>query len=232
MAAKKKSGSSLKIKKKRWVPVVAPKLFRNFVIGESHVLDPENLKGRQVKVSLMTLTNDIKKQNVYINLKVTDIKNANAQTTIVGYSMIPAATKRIVRRNRDKLDDSFICETSNNVFVRIKPLIITRNKAKGSATTNLIKKNREKLAAYMKRNTFENFVSDVISSKLQRSMKEQLSKVFPVRIYEMRAFKIESGKIKPNSIVKAIEEKNAKKSVKKTPIKKETEKVKEKNSKE
>ncbi|MBW3021989.1 hypothetical protein KY328_03645 [Candidatus Woesearchaeota archaeon] len=203
----KKAASSLKIKKKRWIPVVAPKVFRNVVIGESHVLDPENLVGRIMKVNLMNLTNDIKKQNMYVDLKVKEIKNANAQTEVIGYGMTTASIKRVVRRNKDKIDDSFVVETANNLNVRVKPLMLTRNKASGSAKSSLVRINREKIAEYMKKNNYDTFVQEVISTKFQRGMREQLGKVYPLRLYEIRAFKIESKKIKKNSKIVAKEPK-------------------------
>ncbi|MEA3430627.1 MAG: hypothetical protein U9R08_05120 [Nanoarchaeota archaeon] len=210
MAGKKKT-AALKVKKKRWIPVIAPKIFRNLQVGESHVLEPENLVGRKMKINLMSLTNDIKKQNVLVNLEVTEIKNASAQTKVIGYSMIPAAIKRLVRRNRNKLDDSFICETANNVNIRVKPLMLTRNKARSASTTQLINANREKVAQYMKKTNFDTFLTEVISTRFQRAMKEQLSKIYPLRIYEMRAFKIETGKIKKSSKVFVTEDKPPKK---------------------
>lgn len=211
MAAKKSTVSALKIKKKRWISVVAPQVFKGLQIGESHVVDPELLVGRQMKVNLMSLTNDLKKQNLYVDLRISEVKNASAQTAVIGYGMTPASTKRIVRRNRDKLDDSFICETANNIMIRVKPLMLTRNKARGGTTSALIKANREKLAQYIKKLNYDSFVQEIIFTKLQRVMKEQLSKVYPIRIYEIRSFKIVNGKIKPGSVVKAVADKVQKK---------------------
>jgi len=49
------------IKKKKWVPIQAPKLFNEQIIGESLVGEAQELVGRRATVSLMTLTGDPQK---------------------------------------------------------------------------------------------------------------------------------------------------------------------------
>jgi len=203
--AKSKSASTLKVKKKRWVSIVAPKMFHNQVVGESYVVDTDTLVGRIAKVNLMTVTNDIKKQNMYITLKINEIRDANAQTAIIGYNTIPASIKRMVRRNRNKLDDSFICKTSDGVYVRIKTIMLTRSKARGSATRALVNANRLAVASYVNKIKYEVFVNDVLTNKFQRGLKMQFSKIYPLKTYDVREFLTVDGKINPNSVVTADE---------------------------
>ena len=45
--------SSSKGKKKRWVTIVAPKLLKESVIGDSYVFEPAQLLGKIIPINLM-----------------------------------------------------------------------------------------------------------------------------------------------------------------------------------
>src|SRR3989344_1941834 len=62
----KREGSEEQVSKKvkkRWIPMVASKEFDHVVLGETYVDDPEKAVGKVVRVNLMSLTNDPKKQS-------------------------------------------------------------------------------------------------------------------------------------------------------------------------
>ena len=129
----------VKLKKKQWYSILAPKQFDNIVIGETLVYEPSAMLGKTLSHSLMNLTNDTKRQNINIHFKVVEIDNDKAKTSIIGYEIIPSSVKRFVRRNSEKMDMSFTCETADNIFLRVKPLVITRSDVKGSIATKLRK---------------------------------------------------------------------------------------------
>ena len=66
MAKAKKKVSKIKVKKKIWYKVIAPKIFAQKEIGESYLSDPAKAVGRKLSVNLKELTGNIKSQNVYI----------------------------------------------------------------------------------------------------------------------------------------------------------------------
>ena len=115
---------STKIKKKVWYQISAPKQFEYTIIGETPVYDPSEMMGKTLSHSLMNLLNDPKKQNVSINFKVTQVDGNKAMTQIIGFKIANSSLKRFVRRNSEKIDLSFSCETSDNVTIRVKPLLI------------------------------------------------------------------------------------------------------------
>ena len=53
----------VKLKKKQWFPIIAPKQFDNAVIGETLVYEPSAMLGKTLSHSLMNLTNDTKRQS-------------------------------------------------------------------------------------------------------------------------------------------------------------------------
>ena len=125
-----------KLKKKQWYNIIAPKQFDNVVIGETLVYEPGAMLGKTLSHSLMNLTNDTKRQNINIHFKVVEIDGDNAKTSIVGYQIIPSTVKRFVRRNSEKMDLSFTCDTADNVFLRVKPLVITKADVKARLPQN------------------------------------------------------------------------------------------------
>ena len=93
------------IKKKRWVAIIAPKLFNDQLLGESFVEEPANLVGRCVSVSLMVLTGDPQKQNVSVSFKIVGVQNDMVTTELTGYRLLPAAAKNMRNQVYTLCDD-------------------------------------------------------------------------------------------------------------------------------
>ncbi len=180
-----------KLKKKQWYPIIAPKQFDNVVLGETLVYEPGLMLGKTLSHSLMNLTNDMKRQNVNIHFKVVEIEGDKAKTSIIGYQIIPSSVKRFVRRASEKMDISFACETADNVFIRVKPLVITKSDVKGSVAAKLRNSIISFLAKTIKKMTYDEFINDLISHKMQAVMRENLSSIYPLKVCEIRYAGIE-----------------------------------------
>lgn len=189
----------VKLKKKQWYPIIAPKQFENAVIGETLVNEPGAMLGKTLSHSLMNLTNDMKRQNISIRFKVVEVEGDKAKTSIIGYEIIPSSVKRFVRRSSEKVDLSFNCETSDNVFLRVKPLIITKNDIKGSVAAKLRNNVVAFLIKTIKKMTYEEFINDLISHKIQSMMRETMTKIYPLKVCEIRYAGIEARE-KPQEV--------------------------------
>ena len=177
---------SAKIKKKQWFQILAPQQFDNIVIGETLVTEPQLMIGKQLSQSLMNLSNDVKRQNIHIHFKVVGIDGNNGKTSIIGYKIVSSSVKRFVRRNSEKIDLSFICETSDNMPLTVKPLLVTRAEVKGSVAAKLRQQTIGFLAKSIKKMTYDEVLASLISHKLQDSMKENLNKIYPLKVCEIR----------------------------------------------
>ncbi len=191
-------------RKKKWFPVLAPKMFDNQVIGETHQFEAEEAVGNTLEANLMTLTRNIRNQNVNLKFLITDEKSGKLTTKIKEYSLINSSLKRLVRRKHDRLDSSLVLTTSDGVKVRIKVLAITRNKVKGSVKTAIIKELESYVTDFVTKNSYESVFHSVIFYKIQRSLKEKLDKVYPLKYCEVRVIK----QIKGGADLKDIEEKD------------------------
>ncbi|MEA2037330.1 MAG: hypothetical protein U9O94_07505 [Nanoarchaeota archaeon] len=192
--AKEKTSRGTKVKKKKWTSVLAPKSFGNDIIGEVYAYDPKSLIGRVVTVNLMGLTGDMKKQNTNLKFNISHSEGPNVITALTGYYIVSASIRRLVRRGKKRLDFSFICKTSDNKRVRIKPLMIPRSGTKSSTSRDLRKATIDYVTNYISKLTFENAIRNLMAHKIQRAIRDELKKVYPIKISEITALYIEEGK--------------------------------------
>ena len=185
-----------KVKKKQWYSIVAPKQFEDAVIGETLVYDPEAMIGKTLSHNLMNLTNDTKRQNINIHFKVTELDNNKAKTAIIGYEILPSSVKRFVRRNSEKVDLSFVCDTADNVRLRVKPLVVTRSDVKGSVAAKLRHNIVQHLTRTIKKLKYDELINELIIHKLQSEMRAILNKIYPVKVCEIRRLCLEAGERK------------------------------------
>jgi len=195
--AEKKPTKKLVKKKKIWFTIIAPKSFREVVLGETPAFDGQDIIGKIVKVNLMNIVRDPKKQNTNILFKITNVEGTQARTTIYGYEIIPSSIKRLVKRRRGKIDDSFVCETKDKMLIGIKPMVITNGRTQNTVLTNIRKKIRHVASKYLLTLTYEQFINELISGRFQGKLKEEIKKVYPARIIEIKKVKIQTKKVVP-----------------------------------
>jgi small subunit ribosomal protein S3Ae len=181
--------AKVKVARKQWFPLMPPKIFGSSPIGETHIYESEQAAGKTVTKNLMELTNDIKKQNINVKFKVFSVMNDKAYTNIVGYYMVPSSIRRLVRRNINKMDMSFTCKTSDKTL-QIKPLLITKIATKGSIVARIRKTAQDFLVKYAASMSYDNFINDLITHKVQTSLRATLNKIYPLRVCEIRSMEL------------------------------------------
>ncbi len=192
---------ALKVVKKKWFPIVASKSFDEAFIGESLVASISVLEGRIVTVNLASLTDDIRQQHINLKFKVVSSNSEKAFGELIGFDVMPTAIKRLVRRGTDRIDASFVCETSDGKMVRIKPFLLTKSYSKGMIKKSLRKSLIDLVAAEVKKGTFDDLVKMLIGNKLQTSVKSALKKVYPIKSCEIKAADI----VLKGELVEAVE---------------------------
>ncbi len=215
MAESKKKG-----KKKRFVQVLAPKMFSSQVIGESPVLEPNALLGRKIKVNLMGLTNNPKNQNIQVNLAITSLQGERVGTEITGYTLLPTFVKRMVRKGKRRVDDTFTLATKDGHKIKISPFMITLNATSNSVLTALRNAAHESLKNKVATLSYEAVFNDIVQRKLQSELRRELNKVYPLRQCEIRSIQLTSGDIPQGAGITV--EKPAAKPVEVKPVAKES----------
>ncbi|MBN1157731.1 hypothetical protein JXA85_08995 [Candidatus Woesearchaeota archaeon] len=194
-----------RIKKKTWFQVFTPKSFNSSLIGESTAMEPSDLLNRRIATNLAVLTNNFKHQHINITFVVDSIAGDKAVTKPVAFEMMTASVKRLIRRRREHIFDSFVVETKDGKAVTMKPILITRSMAPNSIVRKLRRMSRAFIADYAKKNDFETLFKDVAFGKLQKGLLDKARKVSPLRTCEIRVLKLETRK-KPNVEAKELPE--------------------------
>jgi small subunit ribosomal protein S3Ae len=189
MVSKAKS-SDMKIKKKRWIEIVSP-LFGDQCIGQTSVYDIKNVIGKDVKINLMTLMGDPRKQNTDILFKTTSLKGETAVIAeLVGYNIQQLSLRKLVRKGKTKIQDSFKCYTGDKKPILIKMFVITRNSVNNSVATkirDLIKQTTINKVANI---SFESFMKEVVDGRIQKEIKGAAHKIYPVKLIEYYTIKL------------------------------------------
>ena len=190
-------------KKKRWLKIYSGKPFNQQLIGETNVADSNLAIGKPITVNLMNLTGDIKKQNTNIKFTIDAVSEGKAFTKVSGYEVISAALKRLVRRRSSKIDMSFDAVTSDGVKIRLKPFILTRGRTNNSVLTAIRKAVKESISKTVSNTGYQNIIQDLINHRFQVGMKKQLSKLHPIKIFEIKFLKVKEPKKEPVKKAKA-----------------------------
>lgn len=191
-----KKATKSKVKKK-WVTIIGPKSFNNPHLGDSHVTETEKVVGKSITANLMNLTGDMRKQGVEIRFDIIKVVDGKGSAIVTGYELLPSGMKRLIRRGRSKVSDSFVARTATGRLIRIKPLIMTANRASAGAQTRIRLATKELLKRLIKASSFDKLVQDLIQFKIQKSVKDELNKIHPIKSVDIKAcFLIPEGETK------------------------------------
>ena len=103
--------------KKKWVQIYAPKSLHDSFLGETYIGDFNDAIGKEITVSLMTLTGEPQKQSIMLSFKMIGSRNNTIVTDVIGYKMVPSAVRKTMRRGKEKIEDSLSFNQSNK-FLR------------------------------------------------------------------------------------------------------------------
>lgn len=173
-------------KKKKWFAILASKEFKEQRIGETMAFEPKQIVGRKVKINLGALIGDFKKQNKAVTFVVKEVQGQDAFTELVQFEIPVMHIKRFVRKEKDRVDDSFKVQTKDGANVQIKILLLTRAHTQRSVQTALRHSIRDFLSKDAKEKDYAELVYAVVSGNLQKAIKSQAKKVYPLTVAEIR----------------------------------------------
>lgn len=183
------TASILKKKKKKWIPIVASREFNNTELGETFVEETENVVGKVICANMMNIARDAKKQNIQLYFIVTNIKDNIANTELYCYEMVNAFIKRFSKKAKERIDNSFDCISKDNVKFKIKPILMTKGVAHKSVATSLRKKSEELISGYAKQAPFSEIMKSVIMGNIQKDLKTELKKIYPLNSAMIKSLK-------------------------------------------
>src|SRR3989344_3631599 len=178
---KKTAKAGLKWKKKNWYRLIAPVMFQSKEVGETFAEDSSKLMGRTIDSNLFQLTGNIKKQSIGVTLQVNEVKNDQGHTYIKDFHLQPSNIRKMSRKEMSKIEDSFVCLTSDKRQIRIKPILTTRSKANAKALKSLRKVARNIIIKRVNSLSYEKLMEDLVNLNIQKLMKDPLEKIFPLK---------------------------------------------------
>jgi len=171
-----------KWKSKRWYTIRAPRHPWAFkVIGETIAEDESMLIGRNYEILQNELDGDFSKMHVKVQFRITGVVGGDALTEYIGHEMLKDHIRRQVRRDRGKVDDTVDIVTEDGFYVRVKPLLISRNRIKGSQKQEMRTLAREVILKTGATTTWIDLQKSSLDGTLEAKIREAVSKIQPVR---------------------------------------------------
>lgn len=189
-------------KKKRWVTIKATGPYEGRTIGETYVSNPEDKIGEKLTISHAAMTGEYNRQNLQLKFVINKVHEGTLYASFMGARMLQTTLKKLVRKNKDKLDLSFVVKTKDNEPVRVKVLCTTRNHTTGVVITKLVKRIIYKTHKACEELTFDQFSRNVLSRSFQKEMQIYLKKTYPIAVCEVRSFEL----LSPDTLVSEVPE--------------------------
>ena len=171
-----------KWKSKRWFTIRAPRHPWSFrVIGETIAEDEEQLIGRHYEMVQNELDGDFSKMHVKVQFRISGVVGADALTEYIGHEFLKDHIRRQVRRDRGKIDDTVDVVTEDGFYIRIKPLMISRHRIKGSQKQQMRTLARDIILKAGATSTWIDFQKATLDGTLEAQIREAASKIQPIR---------------------------------------------------
>ncbi len=172
-----------KFRGKEWFEIRAPKFLGEGAAGETPALDANLLAGRTVESNLFEIANDPSKFHIKLFFKVDSVNGKNAYTKFSGHECTRDFISRIVQKRTGVVETNDVLELADGKL-RVKTIAICNRPTKSNIDSKIRKKISEMLKA--EKPTIEKFVQDFISGKTQNAIRNELSKIYPIRVFEIR----------------------------------------------
>jgi len=204
-----------KWKSKRWFTIRAPRHPWSFkVIGETIAEDEEQLIGRHYEIMQNELDGDFSKMHVKVQFRITGVVGADAITEYIGHELLKDHVRRMVRRERGKIDDTVDVVTEDGFYIRVKPLMISRHRIKGSQKQQMRTLARDIILKVGATSTWIEMQKASLDGTLETQIKEAASKIQPVREVMIRRIQLlQSGVVTKDgpTLEKVLEDEQAEK---------------------
>ena len=184
-----------KWKSKRWYSIRAPRNPWSFkTIGETMAEEEEMLVGRHYEILQYELDGDFSKMNVKVKFRITEVIGSDALTEYIGHEILKDHIRRQVRRERGKIDDTIDLVTKDGYYIRVKPMMISRNRIKASQKQEMRTQARDLIIKFGATTTWVDMQKATLDGTLETQIREAASKIQPVRDVMIRRTQlIQSG---------------------------------------
>lgn len=165
-------------------------MFGERVIGDTPATNPKTLMGRNIEVGLSELQGRHGRDFYRIMLAVDRIDDRSAYTRFNGYTALKEHVSRIIRKRTQKIESIMYLETKDKWKLQVTSMAVLNRNTEMSV--------RKTMRAYMEKflkeragkSSIDDFVKDIISANLQKSIKRSGTKIYPVRFFEVTKIEV------------------------------------------
>jgi small subunit ribosomal protein S3Ae len=119
--------------------------------------------------------------HVKIRFNVTEVVNKDALTEFIGYDLMKDHVRRLVRRERGKIDDTVDLVSKDGFYIRFKPLIISRARIKASQKQQMRTIARNVILRVGASSTWLDIQKSLFDGTLENTIKDEVTKIQPVK---------------------------------------------------
>src|SRR3989338_5696337 len=159
-------------------------------MGESFLASPESALGRVLRINLRELTGNVKDQNAFFEFIISKTQASNLHTVVRGYLLTPTYIKRMVRKDCNRLDDSFVTSLKDGRKIVVKTFALTIKKTHHSLHTKIRQQVHDFFHEEAAKSDLDSLVSNLTSMRIQSTLKKKLRKAYPLKEFSIRALRL------------------------------------------
>lgn len=179
-------------KAKKWFVVQAPKVFSEAQLGEMPGKDEKAVIGRNVIVSLDSLTHNPQNANTNLVFKITEVNGDRAQARLAEMGLLFSFVRTIVRRYKSVSTSVIKARTKDGVAMTVKPIVVTMQRSPSSKLKGIRVETKDFIEKYVQSNDSDTIIKAIIDGNMQQELYARLKHVSPLSKVEIR--KLEIGK--------------------------------------
>ncbi len=179
-----------KWKLKRWFSILAPRIFNEAIIGEMPANDEKAAIGRNVVVSLDSLTHN--PSHAYTNavLKITEVNGESAKTKLIGIEQVPSYIRSFVRKYRSVSSVVVPVASKDGIRAVVKVIVVTRGRTAHTKIVGIRKEAEDFTRLYFKENEANAAISAIIEGKFQADLTTKIKHIADLNKVEVRKLEL------------------------------------------
>jgi small subunit ribosomal protein S3Ae len=171
-----KKGSTDTWKKKKWFEIFADKTFDEKLIGETVAIASKNLVDRKIKKTLNELTGNIRDSYYELTFRITKVTATKADTALYCFEAKAGYLRRLIRKQRSKIEPVFYATTKDGHKLKIKALFISGRKYSTPLRTEarkiIINTIQEEISTKTVYESWHDLIFPVIAEKTKANLKK------------------------------------------------------------
>ena len=172
-------------KSKAWYSLHAPAMFNYAVMAWTPADSPEAVTGRVAEVSLDRLSGDFSQKNYIVRFRVGEVRGPNAFTSYDGHRLTSDYKRALTRRRNTRVDCNFTLTTTDDVRLRLKPILVVDNRIRGSQEKLLRARTTALVSETISGLSLVEGLKRIYSGELARELAKDLRTIYLTRRVEI-----------------------------------------------